>query len=378
MLAKGLVDERGALLPTVPRLEPRPSGREAFLSVPINYTPPNGTTRTVGVITLVGRRTNVRFTAGDSRLLSAIASQIGAALETQRLVRDSLRQERLMRELELAHDLQLKLLPDPSSFEGEHNIAARCVPAESVGGDFYQLFRLSGDRLGVMIGDVSSHGFAAALIMALTMSAAAIHASEEESPGEVLRRVHRTLVTELETTEMYLTLFYGVIDPGLGRLTFANAGHALAFKVSAVPFHMWTPDVYEGAPTPITAFMAAAPKMAAMALFTRAMVTPFPSIVPDWQQILEISEQASVEVFLRHYWITLRGDVKKHSLYRDIKKHVEAEPRSETPNFTADLRRHAELYHSISAGESADAETERLRLHPAAGAGMDTRPAGTR
>jgi GAF domain-containing protein len=82
--------------------------------VPINYTPPDGTTRTVGVITLVGRRSNVRFSAGDSRLLSAIASQIGAALETQRLVRTACGRSASMRELELAHDLQLKLLPDPA------------------------------------------------------------------------------------------------------------------------------------------------------------------------------------------------------------------------------------------------------------------------
>jgi phosphoserine phosphatase RsbU/P len=224
--------ERGALLPTVPRLEPRPSGREAFLSVPINYTPPNGTTRTVGVITLVGRRTNVRFTAGDSRLLSAIASQIGAALETQRLVRDSLRQERLMRELELAHDLQLKLLPDPDAFEGPPQVAARCLPAESVGGDFYHLFRLPNDRVGIMIGDVSSHGFSAALIMALTMSAVAIYAQESGPPAEVMRHVHRALIKELETTEMYLTLFYGVIDARAGHIVYANAGHPHAFLVS--------------------------------------------------------------------------------------------------------------------------------------------------
>lgn len=223
--------ERGALLPTVPRLEPRPSGREAFLSVPINYTPPDGTTRTVGVITLVGRRSNVRFTAGDSRLLSAIASQIGAALETQRLVRDSLRQERLMRELELAHDLQLKLLPDPDAFEGPPQVAARCLPAESVGGDFYHLFRLPSDRVGIMIGDVSSHGFSAALIMALTMSAVAIYAQESGPPAEVMRHVHRALIKELETTEMYLTLFYGVIDPRAGRLVYANAGHPHAFLI---------------------------------------------------------------------------------------------------------------------------------------------------
>jgi phosphoserine phosphatase RsbU/P len=224
--------ERGALLPMVPRLEPRPTEREAFLSVPINYTPPDGTTRTVGVITLVGRRTNLRFSAGDSRLLSAIASQIGAALETQRLVRDSLRQERLMRELELAHDLQLKLLPDPASFEGPPDVAARCKPADSVGGDFYHLFRLPGDRFGIMIGDVSSHGFSAALIMALTMSAVAIYAQESGPPAEVLRHVHRALIKELESTEMYLTLFYGVLDPNAGHLVYANAGHPHAFHVA--------------------------------------------------------------------------------------------------------------------------------------------------
>jgi sigma-B regulation protein RsbU (phosphoserine phosphatase) len=71
--------ERGTASSRLPRLEPRPGAREAFLSVPINYTPPGNEPRTVGVITLVGRRTNVRFNAGDARLLAAIASQIGAA-----------------------------------------------------------------------------------------------------------------------------------------------------------------------------------------------------------------------------------------------------------------------------------------------------------
>lgn len=60
----------------------------------------------------------------------------------------------------------------------------------------------------------------------------------------------------------------------------------LAFKVSAVPFHMWTPDVYEGAPTPITAFFSASPKIAAMALFVRAMVAPFPGAIDQWRQII--------------------------------------------------------------------------------------------
>jgi NADH-quinone oxidoreductase subunit N len=75
-------------------------------------------------------------------------------------------------------------------------------------------------------------------------------------------------------------------------LVFLAAG--LAFKVSAVPFHMWTPDVYEGSPTPVTAFFAGAPKMAAMALFVRVMIEAFPGITQQWQQIVAFLAIASM------------------------------------------------------------------------------------
>lgn len=75
-------------------------------------------------------------------------------------------------------------------------------------------------------------------------------------------------------------------------LVFIVAG--LAFKVSAVPFHMWTPDVYEGAPTPVTAFFAAAPKVAAMAMFIRVVEGAFGGITPDWQQIVVFISIASM------------------------------------------------------------------------------------
>ncbi|PLX42244.1 MAG: NADH-quinone oxidoreductase subunit NuoN [Hyphomicrobiales bacterium] len=83
--------------------------------------------------------------------------------------------------------------------------------------------------------------------------------------------------------------------PSLGLLfglVFLLAG--LAFKISAVPFHMWTPDVYEGAPTPVTAFFAAAPKIAAMALLIRVLFTAFPAISGQWQQILVFISLASM------------------------------------------------------------------------------------
>ena len=77
-------------------------------------------------------------------------------------------------------------------------------------------------------------------------------------------------------TEVAIGLIVGIV--------FVSAG--LAFKVSAVPFHMWTPDVYEGAPTPVTAFFAVAPKIAAIALFVRVMIGPFGDLVAQWQQII--------------------------------------------------------------------------------------------
>lgn len=75
-------------------------------------------------------------------------------------------------------------------------------------------------------------------------------------------------------------------------IVFLSAG--LAFKSSAVPFHMWTPDVYEGAPTPVTAFFAAAPKIAALALFIRAMITPFGDLTDQWRQIIILISIGSI------------------------------------------------------------------------------------
>ncbi|KQV82759.1 NADH-quinone oxidoreductase subunit NuoN [Rhizobium sp. Root1220] len=75
-------------------------------------------------------------------------------------------------------------------------------------------------------------------------------------------------------------------------LVFILAG--IAFKISAVPFHMWTPDVYEGAPTPVTAFLASAPKIAAMAMMTRIVITAFQPVLADWQQVVVFISIASM------------------------------------------------------------------------------------
>ncbi|MBS27563.1 MAG: NADH-quinone oxidoreductase subunit NuoN [Alphaproteobacteria bacterium] len=97
-------------------------------------------------------------------------------------------------------------------------------------------------------------------------------------------------------------------------LVFIAAG--LAFKVSAVPFHMWTPDVYEGAPTPVTAFFAAAPKIAAMALFVRVMLEPFGDLLFEWQQIIWFISLASM--ILGSFAAIVQTNIKRLMAYSSI------------------------------------------------------------
>jgi len=104
-----------------------------------------------------------------------------------------------------------------------------------------------------------------------------------------------SLVYGFTGTISFAGIAAGAKTGGIGiifGLVFVLAG--LCFKVSAVPFHMWTPDVYEGAPTPVTAFFASAPKVAAMAVFVRATLTAFPGIVTQWQQIVVFVAIASM------------------------------------------------------------------------------------
>ena len=200
------------------------------LLMPVRRSVAQGLAGALGVVRM-RRERGVGFAPSERKLIAALAGQIGAAFENRRLSDESLERERMMVELELAHHLQLKLLPECGDFADCADIAARCEPAESVGGDFYHLFRLGGGRIGLMLGDVSSHGYSAGLIMALTMSAASLVVREQDRPGDVLRGIHHELVRKLESTDMYMTLCYAVLDPAGDRLCYANAGHPHAFRI---------------------------------------------------------------------------------------------------------------------------------------------------
>lgn len=227
--------EQAALIGPGNRAAPATRGyqAESFLSVPIRYASPGGSARCIGVINLTDRADGHPFTAAHLRLVEAVASQIGAAIENARLVVKERGQQRLRRELELAHDLQRKLLPDPLVIREDAAVAVHFDPAESVGGDFYTFSRLGLGCVSVMLGDVSSHGFAAALVMAVVMAAAGIHAPTSVTPDETLTAMGDSLALKLSSTDSYLTAFHGILDPVNRRLTYASAGHPHAFRIPA-------------------------------------------------------------------------------------------------------------------------------------------------
>ena len=231
VLARSFRERRAVSLnPDAPRSAVEQVLCRGFLAVPILWTSPTGTLA-LGAVAVADRVAGGPFPAGDEKLMSAIATQVGAAIENARLVRVTLDQQRFAQEMQLAHELQMKLLPAPGIVAPYAEAAARVLPATSVGGDFYHLFRLSGERTGVMIGDVSGHGYQAAMIMALAMSASAIHAQRAADPARVLHAMLDSLRGELQDTDMYLTLCYAVVDPKKEQIRYANLGHPHAFVI---------------------------------------------------------------------------------------------------------------------------------------------------
>ncbi|MCP4514925.1 MAG: SpoIIE family protein phosphatase, partial [Delftia sp.] len=180
------------------------------------------------------RRTG--FEPGKVALLQTFANQAALAIQRAGLIEalhekieqlqaaqvELVQKERLEREMELARQVQQSVLPKVFPTVPGYTFAARNRPARQVGGDFYDVFPLDADRLGLVIADVSDKGMPAALYMALTRSLLLAEARRESSPRAVLNNVHRLLL-ELGEQDMFVTVFYGVVEAQ--QLVYARAGH---------------------------------------------------------------------------------------------------------------------------------------------------------
>jgi serine phosphatase RsbU (regulator of sigma subunit) len=165
------------------------------------------------------------LTSADLDFLSAAGSQVAVALERARLYDLAETQRiRLEQELEMARAVQKCLLPSqPPKIPG-FTLVGDWRPAREVAGDFYDFFSLLNGRWGLLLADVSGKGAPAALYMALTRSLIRSEACRHTNPSAVLTEVNRRLLVEAPS-EMFVTIFYAVLDPVLRSLTYANAGH---------------------------------------------------------------------------------------------------------------------------------------------------------
>src|SRR5215218_9931462 len=154
------------------------------------------------------------------------ASSASPILEA--LAQETRQRERLEQELEVARRIQQASLPKEMPQLEEWQIAPYYKPAREVGGDFYDFLDLADGRLGVVVGDATGKGVPAALMMASTRSTLRTVAQASDSPGDVLRRVSDPLATDIPSN-MFVTVFYAILDPKSGSLSYANAGHDLPY-----------------------------------------------------------------------------------------------------------------------------------------------------
>ncbi|MEW5988350.1 MAG: SpoIIE family protein phosphatase [Chloroflexota bacterium] len=197
--------------------------------------------RPVGAMVLHKVRAR-RFSPGEIALLQTFANQAALAIQRAGLIeqlRDKVaileaaqaelaQKQRLEHELALARQVQLRMLPRTFPLLPGFQFASLNEPARQVGGDFYDVLRLDDDHFGLAVADVSGKGMPAALFMALSRSLLVAEARRNHSPAAVLRAVN-DLLLQLGEPDMFVTLFYGVVECRTRRLTYGRAGHERPF-----------------------------------------------------------------------------------------------------------------------------------------------------
>jgi serine phosphatase RsbU (regulator of sigma subunit) len=186
--------------------------------------------RIIGSLNVINKRGGSKFTEADKRLLSIIATQSAQVIENARLYEEEQSLMQMREELKIAYSIQTGLLPKESpSIEG-YDVAGKSLPAKSVGGDYYDLIRLSDGRLFFCLGDISGKGMPAALLMSNMLATLRGQNLEVSTPREILERSNRQMFKNSEP-ERFSTLFLGILDPERNELIYGSAGHNLPFLI---------------------------------------------------------------------------------------------------------------------------------------------------
>ena len=181
----------------------------------------------IGVLQAVNRRGLAGFSDDDLAFLEALSGSVAIAIDNARALEERAALRALRREMEIASEIQQSILPRrfPAFPERlDFDLYAAMFPAQEVGGDFYDFFLIDSMHLAVVIGDVSGKGMPAAIFMAVSRTLLKATALSGIAPAACLQQVNRLLHAE-NNSEMFVSLFYGVLDLHGGRIAFSNGGH---------------------------------------------------------------------------------------------------------------------------------------------------------
>ncbi len=188
--------------------------------------------RLIGILTLYNKKHDKDFSTEDQRLLSILGGQSAQVIETARLYEEEKKLVTVQQELNLANAIQTNLLPLKAPEINGYDLAGVSVPAQSVGGDYFDYIKIDDYHWGLCVGDVSGKGMPAALMMANAQANLRGQSTFGLSVHETVERSNKLLSDSIRRGS-FLTLFYGVLDVVSGVYTYSNAGHNRPYVLRA-------------------------------------------------------------------------------------------------------------------------------------------------
>ena len=180
----------------------------------------------IGVLSAFSRTSKGIFTKEFVELFTSLAGMVGVAWRNAQQTEHLITAREQQRELAIAKDIQLSLLPTSTPEVPGIALGGICIPAQEVGGDYYDYLLHEDGRVDLVIADVSGHNVGAALIMAETRTMIRSRKGHLNNPQEIIRGLNQFFYEDLTRAELFITLFYLQFCPETRQITFASAGHS--------------------------------------------------------------------------------------------------------------------------------------------------------
>lgn len=187
-----------------------------------------------GVLTVFNKKDRQGFSDDDQRLLAILAAQSAQIVENARLYEAEREFAKMQEEIRLAAKIQSELLPQNSPTIAGYDIAGRNIPAQVVGGDYFDFISLDDGRIAICLADVSGKGLPASLLMANTQATIRSQTLANPVPSECLTKANK-LLYRTTSPEKFVTLFYAILDTNSHQFAYSNAGHDNPVYVSSAP-----------------------------------------------------------------------------------------------------------------------------------------------